>query len=848
MITPPDTSRSAIGGDHADGALLRAVAAMRPGWIVLRGCALADGDGHAPPARVRYALLHPKIGIALLDILPGATTLGARDRLRRLLDAAEFRRAFGDYPPIVYLCVPLRTLSGLEPLLAEEFDLLPPLALAGADAWVGAAQRVLTAGPPLRVPGRMAAGGQPPPRPPERVEGRFVPQLDFGLRGIAVFWGVVTLAFGSGAVVLHHLGPPEEHVAVARTGVGPEEPPAPQTAPEARPATAYPDKAWPPSPDRVLAVWPAERTTPRSDAAHANAANREPGDVAGGDPRAGGDRSARTAATAPNRPQRPSVSGAHTEAYPASAAKFPAGAETADNEGAPANAPKIPFVAPRVLLPGLSAQADGRGRTDAAPASARPASDGTGMAPRRTLATVAAAPGEEPTDAPARPADVPAAPVPAGNAFGEGDPAAATESSSQDSTWTDTSGERESGAESPPRRTAVPAAPPPPVAEGPGAPESVHTPRSASPADPAPAVAEAPPAATPETAAARDAASSPPPAAVGGAPDATPGAAGAAAAPRAAEAEAPPSPHLSPAAPAQASVPVVAPSEAPGGRSPDDRAGADVRPRPEAVEPVAGAAAPGAPRAPDASTARDEGPAPAPPSAANAPSAEPPADPGPSAPRTAAAPPDAETPPVAAAEPAPSGRNPLGETPAGGTALGAAPAQESVQPATAPPQSVTTAPLPRDATPNNGPPPARNADPAQPLAGVPVARPATPEPDSKAAGRADDATPRVPAASASPALVEALIARGDAMVARRDISAARLLYERAAAGDARAATALARTYDPAFLAEMGVRGIRGDAALAMTWYRKAISLGDSGALARVEALNGGPDRPAPGRP
>mgnify|MGYP002336432516 CR=1 FL=1 len=77
------------------------------------------------------------------------------------------------------------------------------------------------------------------------------------------------------------------------------------------------------------------------------------------------------------------------------------------------------------------------------------------------------------------------------------------------------------------------------------------------------------------------------------------------------------------------------------------------------------------------------------------------------------------------------------------------------------------------------------------------------------------------------------------MVARRDISAARLLYERAAiAGNARAASALGKTYDPAFLAEIGAQGVRGDPALATAWYQKAVALGDSSALARMEALSG----------
>jgi TPR repeat protein len=85
------------------------------------------------------------------------------------------------------------------------------------------------------------------------------------------------------------------------------------------------------------------------------------------------------------------------------------------------------------------------------------------------------------------------------------------------------------------------------------------------------------------------------------------------------------------------------------------------------------------------------------------------------------------------------------------------------------------------------------------------------------------------------------------MVARRDISAARLLYERAAtAGDGRAAAALARTYDPAFLAEVGAHGIAADASLALAWYRKAASLGDD-ARARMETLTR-PDQATQGGP
>ena len=69
-------------------------------------------------------------------------------------------------------------------------------------------------------------------------------------------------------------------------------------------------------------------------------------------------------------------------------------------------------------------------------------------------------------------------------------------------------------------------------------------------------------------------------------------------------------------------------------------------------------------------------------------------------------------------------------------------------------------------------------------------------------------------------------ARGDEMLSLKDISAARKFYEYAAnAGSARAATALARTYDPAFVAQLGVVGLKPDPALAATWYRKAAELG-----------------------
>ena len=75
------------------------------------------------------------------------------------------------------------------------------------------------------------------------------------------------------------------------------------------------------------------------------------------------------------------------------------------------------------------------------------------------------------------------------------------------------------------------------------------------------------------------------------------------------------------------------------------------------------------------------------------------------------------------------------------------------------------------------------------------------------------------------------------MLSLGDISAARLLYERAAAlGSARAATAVGKTFDPAFLATIHASGIPPDPAAAASWYRKAAALGDSEAADRLARL------------
>jgi hypothetical protein len=94
-----------------------------------------------------------------------------------------------------------------------------------------------------------------------------------------------------------------------------------------------------------------------------------------------------------------------------------------------------------------------------------------------------------------------------------------------------------------------------------------------------------------------------------------------------------------------------------------------------------------------------------------------------------------------------------------------------------------------------------------------------------------------PRTAAEQAAAEAAVRRGDAMMAMKDIPAARSFFAYAAnAGNARAAEALAETYDPVVLRRLNVIGPKPDSALAANWYRRAAMLGDRTAEARIRTL------------
>ena len=90
-----------------------------------------------------------------------------------------------------------------------------------------------------------------------------------------------------------------------------------------------------------------------------------------------------------------------------------------------------------------------------------------------------------------------------------------------------------------------------------------------------------------------------------------------------------------------------------------------------------------------------------------------------------------------------------------------------------------------------------------------------------------------------PAVVGAMLLRGEALLSLGDISGARKFFERAAASaNASAALAMGGTYDPGVLARLGARGITPDRDMALAWYRYAASLGETRAAERIRALEG----------
>jgi hypothetical protein len=97
--------------------------------------------------------------------------------------------------------------------------------------------------------------------------------------------------------------------------------------------------------------------------------------------------------------------------------------------------------------------------------------------------------------------------------------------------------------------------------------------------------------------------------------------------------------------------------------------------------------------------------------------------------------------------------------------------------------------------------------------------------------------PGDPTRRLKPDQIAELIERGSEFVGIGDLNSARLLFERAAeARDQKAAFALAATYDPIVLEQLGIHGPAADVQMARVWYQKAEKFGSPGAPWRLKLL------------
>ena len=170
---------------HAFGG---SVERLPEGWSCGRHCDIGGDPGR--PARLDLVLLHPGLGIVLLDI--GARTEGAEEILRARLDEARFGAIFGGYLPVIHGCLGADEVPDIAEI-TRAFDRVPPLSVSGGSAWMSTVSRLIVpvdriwadnwAGAPNRgaaprlvaeplreakvVPLRRVAAVQPPAAEPE---------------------------------------------------------------------------------------------------------------------------------------------------------------------------------------------------------------------------------------------------------------------------------------------------------------------------------------------------------------------------------------------------------------------------------------------------------------------------------------------------------------------------------------------------------------------------------------------------------------------------------------------------------------------------------------------------------
>jgi hypothetical protein len=264
--------------------------ALPDGWSVIGRCRFGTG-GPGPNATGCYALAHPRVGVALIDIVPN-TTPNAEARLRRALTAVEFWPDFPGTLPVVHDRLDTAALRSLPWVLERWFVALPALTVPGGSAWIEGVRRAMAVDPAWELPGQPKAMPDTPPDPASEAGAAPAPQAKRAARASSHRphrWGrvaVLPLAFAavfglglvSGFLLLESPAPVDQATLAAapapQAATGAPGPAAAAVSSDAAPKLAGTTAATAPVPAGLVAA--AEATRLRTEAMAIPSAPAEP--------------------------------------------------------------------------------------------------------------------------------------------------------------------------------------------------------------------------------------------------------------------------------------------------------------------------------------------------------------------------------------------------------------------------------------------------------------------------------------------------------------------------------------------------------------------------------------------
>jgi hypothetical protein len=153
-------SQESIEEFRARTALESALIQLDPRWLILADLRI---DGLNDAAVADYAALHPRHGVALIDVQPDRDR-DSEPRLRKFLGDRAFPALFPGHLPFVRLVVKPTDAASLERQLRAAFAQVAPITVADPD-WVAAINAMLAPMAAVSTRPGIALSRRPVPRP-----------------------------------------------------------------------------------------------------------------------------------------------------------------------------------------------------------------------------------------------------------------------------------------------------------------------------------------------------------------------------------------------------------------------------------------------------------------------------------------------------------------------------------------------------------------------------------------------------------------------------------------------------------------------------------------------------------